>query len=419
MRRRGLVALLGAEVVSAVGTRMSALALPWFVLATTGSATQAGIVAFVEMLPYVLASAAGGPLIDRIGGRRFSIGADAVSALAVAAIPLFHERIGFSGLLVLVGLAGGLRGFGDTAKHAVYPRVAEASGVEMTRAASLQDGLSRLATLLGAPAGGVLIAVLDAPAVLLFDAATFAVAAVLVVAVRVGPAPAPEAEESYGRALRAGLDFVRRDRLAGAIILMLLATNLFDAAYQSVLLPLWATVIGSSVVLGFAGAAFGVGAVLGNVVFTAIAPRAPRWVLFTLGFLVGGAPRFIAAGLSNEVWLIYAVAFVAGLALAAVNPILGAVMYERIPPHMVARVQGVATAVSWGGIPLGGLIGGAVAGAVGVRWAMLSVGALYLAVSLAPLIWPVWRELDARPASSVVPRQSRPAEERELSPDPG
>ncbi|HEV7712925.1 MAG TPA: MFS transporter [Asanoa sp.] len=405
MRRRGLVALLSAEVISAVGTRMSALALPWFVLATTGSATRAGVVAFVEMLPYVVAAAAGGPLIDRIGGRRFSIGADAISAVAVAAIPLLHDRIGFGGLLVLVGIAGGLRGFGDTAKHAVFPRVAEASGVEMTRATSLQDGLSRLATLLGAPAGGVLIAVFDAPNVLLFDAATFAISALLVVAVKVGPAAAPVEEEPYGRALRAGFDFVRRDRLTGAIVLMLLATNLFDAAYQSVLLPLWATMIGSPVALGVAGASFGLGAVLGNVVFTAFAPRAPRWALFTLGFLVGGAPRFAAAGLSDAIWLLCAVSFIAGLALAAVNPILGAVMYERIPAHMMARVQGLATAVSWAGIPLGGLIGGAVAGAVGVRWAMLGVGACYLVVSLAPFIWPVWRKLDDRLPAPTVPGQ--------------
>ncbi|HTF07894.1 MAG TPA: MFS transporter, partial [Asanoa sp.] len=89
----------------------------------------------------------------------------------------------------------------------------------------------------------------------------------------------------------------------------------------------------------------------------------------------------------------------------------GAVMYERIPPHMMARVQGLATAVSWAGIPLGGLIGGAVAGAVGVRWAMLGVGACYLAVSLAPLIWPVWRKLDERLPAAVPGQRVATADE--------
>jgi MFS family permease len=394
--RRALVALLTADTISAVGTRMSALALPWFVLATSGSPTRAGVVAFVEMLPYVLAAAAGGPLIDRIGGRRFSIGADAVSALAVAAVPLLHDRIGFGGLLVLVGVAGGLRGCGDTAKEALFPRVAERSGVEMTRATSLQDGLHRLATLLGAPAGGALIAVLDAPTVLLCVAGTFAVSALLVRALGRVP-PAAAAAEPYLPALRAGYAFARGNQLVMAIIVMLFATNLFDAAYQSVLLPTWATLMGSPVVLGVASAAFGLGAVLGNIVFTAYAPRAPRWALFTFGFIVGGAPRFLATGVSDETWLLYAVSFVAGLGLAAVNPILGAVMYERVPPHMMARVQGIATAVSWAGIPLGGLLGGALAGAAGVHAALVVTGLLYLAVTLTPIFRPVWRELDVRP----------------------
>ncbi|MEV0719317.1 MFS transporter [Asanoa sp. NPDC050611] len=404
-RRRDLVALLTADTISAVGTRMSALALPWFVLVSTGSATRAGVVAFVEMVPYVLAAAAGGPLIDRIGGRRFSIGADAVSALAVASIPLFHERIGFGGLLVLVGLAGGLRGFGDTAKEAIFPRVARESGMEMTRAASLQDGLHRLATLLGAPAGGALIAILDAPTVLLFDAATFGISAVLVVLlVRVPPVEAPVADESYAQSLRAGITFLRSDRLVGAIVVMLFATNLFDAAYNSVLLPTWATLMGSPVVLGLASASFGIGAVLGNIVFTAYAPRAPRWALFTLGFIVGGAPRFLAIGLTDEIWLLYGVSFVTGIGLAAINPILGAVIYERVPPHMMARVQGALTAVTWGGIPLGGLLGGAAAGAVGVHAALVVTGLLYLAVTLMPVFRPAWRDLDVRPEPRTAER---------------
>jgi MFS family permease len=407
-RRRALIALLTADTISAAGTRMSALALPWFVLVSTGSATHAGVVAFVEMLPYVLAAAAGGPLIDRIGGRRFGIGADAVSALALAAIPLLHHRIGFGGLLVLVGIAGGLRGFSDTAKEAIFPLVARESGMEMTRAASLQDGLHRLATLLGAPAGGALLAVLDAPIVLLFDAGTFAFGAVVVLLlVRVPPAEAPEDHEPYAKALRSGLDFLRRDRLAGAIVVMIFATNLFDAAYNSVLLPTWAKLLGSPVLLGLASASFGIGAVLGNIVFTAYASRAPRWALFTIGFMVGGAPRYLAAGFSDEVWLLYAVSFAAGLGIAAINPIIGAVIYERVPPHMMARVQGALTAVTWAGIPLGGLLGGAAAGAVGVHVALIGTGLLYLAVTMLPLVQPAWRDLDVRPA----PEPRRPSVE--------
>lgn len=396
--RRPLVAFLTAEIISMVGTRMTAIALPWFVLATTGSATKTGAVAFAELLPYVLASAFGGPLIDRLGARRISVAADLASAGFVVAIPLLHERIGFGGVVAIVIVVGVLRGFGDTSKRAVFPRVVARSGMDMTRAVSLHDGVARLSTLLGAPIGGLLIAAFDAPLVLAVDAATFAAAGLIVALVVPALAAPSEEKEPYLRALRAGLGFLRRDHLVAALILLLFFTNLFDSAYTSVLMPLWAAERGTPAVLGALFATFAVGAVLGNVVFTAIAPRAPRYALFTAGFLVGGAPRFVAVAFADT-WVVFVVSFAAGLGLAAINPILGAVMYERIPERMMARVQGLGVAVAWAGMPLGALLGGWLAGAVGLRVALLALGLLYLLVTLAPLTHPMWRRLDDRPAA--------------------
>lgn len=412
--RRGLVGLLTAEVISLVGSRMSLVALPWFVLVITRSAARTGLVAFAEMLPYVLACALGGPLLDRIGARRASIIADAASLCAVAAIPLLHRGpgLGFAALVALVAVAGLLRGFGDTAKRVVFPQTVAAAGMQLTRATSLHDGLSRLAMLLGAPLAGVLIAALDAPAVLLLDAATFGLGA-LIVAIAV-PADLPAADasdggrgdrEPYLAALGAGWRFVRNDALLRAILLMLFATNLFDAAYGSVLAPVWANeVVGSPVALGLLSASFAVGAVLGNVVFTALAPRAPRFALFAVGFLVAGAPRFVAVAVADQLWIVYAVSFVAGVAIAAVNPILGAVSYERIPESLRARVLGLNIAVAWAGIPLGGLLGGWLVEWVGLAAALLGFGALYLLATLLPFLRPAWRELDARPTPQPAPK---------------
>src|SRR3954466_15036880 len=88
--RAPLVAFLVANVVSICGTRVSAIAIPWFVLVTTGSPLKTGLVALAEMAPLVLSKALGGPLIDRVGPRRISVPADTASAALVAAIPLLH-----------------------------------------------------------------------------------------------------------------------------------------------------------------------------------------------------------------------------------------------------------------------------------------------------------------------------------------
>jgi MFS family permease len=402
--RRGLVALLTAEAVSMIGTRMTSLALPWFVFVTTGSAGRTGLVAFAETLPYVLACALGGPLLDRVGARRASVAADATSALVVGAIPaLQHRGLTFPVLLVLVAVAGALRGSGDTAKRVVFPRTVTASGIEMTRATSLYDGLARLATLLGAPLAGVLIWRFDAPTVLLIDAATFAFGALVVGFLVTTPRVDRDAGEPYLRALHGGLAFLRRDRLVAAIVAMLFFTNLFDAAYTSVFLPVWAREIARSpVALGAVMAVFAVGAVLGNAVFTAFAPRVSRFWVFAVGFVVGGGPRYVAAAMAHDLWVVYAVSFAAGVGIAAINPILGAVVYERVPEALMARVQGLSTAVAWAGIPLGGLVGGWAIERLGLAGALLTLGGLYLTVTVAPFVQPTWRQMDVgRKASSV------------------
>jgi MFS family permease len=408
--RRGFVGLLAAEGVSILGSRMSMLALPWFALVTTGSPAKTGLVAFAEMLPYVLACAGGGPVLDRIGARRASIFADAASALAVVSIPLLHAAgsLHFGVLVSLVGLAGLLRGFGDTAKRVVFPRVVEESGVVMTRATSLQDGINRLSGLLGAPLAGVLIAVFGAPNVLLLDAATFAFAAVAVAMSVPRVEPSTAVEEPYLRSLRAGLAFIAKTPLIRGGMVMLLATNLFDAAHSSVLAPVWARdVAGTAVALGALSACFGLGAVLGNVVFTAVGPRLPRFAAFAVGFLIGGSPRFFAPAFTDQLWPVYVVTFVAGFSIAGVNPILGALQYELVPEALRSRVLGLTFAISWAGIPLGGLLGGWTVQLLGLRPAWLIFGGLYLLATLIPFVQPAWREVDRKPEPALAEAVAR------------
>lgn len=83
-----LFALFTANAISMIGNVLTALAIPWFVLQTTGSATQTGVTGSFSILPVVLAGLLGGALIDRLGYKRTSIIADLVSGITVALIPL-------------------------------------------------------------------------------------------------------------------------------------------------------------------------------------------------------------------------------------------------------------------------------------------------------------------------------------------
>ena len=94
MRRRPLYALYVADSISLVGNAVAQLAIPWYVLITTGSPALTGLAVFFNFLPAVLAAFFGGVIVDRLGFRTTSVIADLASAAAVAAIPLLHSTVG-------------------------------------------------------------------------------------------------------------------------------------------------------------------------------------------------------------------------------------------------------------------------------------------------------------------------------------
>jgi MFS family permease len=400
--RRHLIGFLSAEALSMTGSQISFITLPWLILVMTGSAVRTGLGSFTEMVPYVLAGLLGGPLIDRFGPRRTAILADSASAISVALIPTLHAIGGLSYpvVLVLVASAGTLRGFGDTSKRTLLPRVVEMSRISIDRGATLYDGISRGAMLLGLPLAGALITWLGAANVLVVDAASFVCCAVLVStfvpvkgATQVDKESTPT--EGYGAALLKGLRTLRRDRLVLGIVAMLFLTNLFDQANSAVFVPVWVhDVLGSPAGIGLMGGAFGVGAVLGNVIYTILSGRLSRFATFSLCFLLGGSTRLFALASTDRLWIVVAVSFGAGIFMSTVNPILSSVAYQRIAKEMHGRVLGAIGALTWGGIPIGGLLAGWAVQALGLRQALFSVATAYLGVTLLPLVLPIWRQLD-------------------------
>lgn len=260
----------------------------------------------------------------------------------------------------------------DCANTALVPGTATLGGMPLERAAGLNSGAGQAGLLLGAPLAGGLLAVVDPATVVLIDAVTFATAAVLIgVLVPVSAQPDTGAVDGAARPrylsqLAVGLRFVRADRLILALATMIAVTNLLDYALFSVLLPVWVRDrLGAVGALGLIIGAGGVGSLLGNLLGAWLGPRLPRRRTYAIGFLIGGAPLCMALAVSSTRWLPLAVAFVGRLGSGSINPILGAVSYERIPPALLARVMGVMKASAWVGIPFGPLLGGLLVEAAG------------------------------------------------------
>jgi MFS family permease len=398
--RTRFVALFTADVLSVLGTRVSMLAIPWLVLVTTGSPTKMGLVAGAEMLPYVVSGVVAAPLADRFGLRRTTIVTDAGSALAMAGVAL-APQLGFGALLVLVAVAGALRGLGDRVKHVLLRPLAEAAGIQMLRVTTAHEGFSRTAMLVGGSLGGLLIFWVGAAGAIWLDAATFAACAVIVAVVV--PAADPTAgppdqadREPYLVALRGGFRALWGDPLLPSMIAMLFVLNLFNQSLVAVFIPLWvADTTHTPAALGLVFGAFAAGAVIGSIVFTVLAPKLKMYQAFMLGAALAGAPRLLVLGLSHDVVVVCTVSLFAGLAMAAVNPVLGAMLYERIPPKLQTRAFGVCTAITFTGVPIGGVLGGLAVAGFGLTPAILAGAALCVAATLV-----VW--LRSRPPAGKV-----------------
>ena len=405
-RRLPLYGMLAASSLSVAGTRVSALALPWLVLLETRSASLTGLVLLFEMTPYVVAKGLGGPVVDRLGPRRVSVVSDLLSGLATALVPVLFlaGQLGLPDrmplLLAIVAVVGVVRGPGDGAKNALVPEVAEAAQVTVERVTGLDGTVDRTSSLVAAGAGGFLIAAVGPAAAILLDAASFLLCAGIIALTaprRPVPPTAAGGHPSYLRELRAGAGFLRREPLLRSIVGMVAATNLLDAALSSVLLPVWATAHGYDTRhIGVIATAFGVTATLGSLAATAWAGRFSRRWAYLAGYTLAGAPRFVVLALGAPLWLVVAVHLVGGLGCGFINPVIGAVFFERTPRPLVGRVGGLADSLAWAGIPLGGVLGGAAVTVFGLAPALLVAGGLYLLATTAPGLRPEWREMDRR-----------------------
>ncbi|MBO1741872.1 MFS transporter [Leifsonia sp. TF02-11] len=423
-RRRGpLLALVGAYFVSGTGTALSAVAIPWLVLVTTGSAVATGVVGFAEMAPYVLLQATAGPLVDRVGLRRTFLLGNLAASVAVFLVFLLGElgALPFGLLLALVAVAGAVRGAADAATTPMIPPLARLARWSDERAVGLYSGANRAGLLIGLPLAGALVAVLGPAGTVLLDSISFLAAAVLtavfVPAVVVSRPPEARDEagaeagathshdaprETRGSGLRAylaqlreGAGFLRRDRLLLSLLVLIVVTNLLDQAMNAVFLPVWAhDRVHDAVAFGVVGGASGLGMLVGVLLTAWGGRRLPRWITFALCTLLASAPPFFAVAGTDAVLPVAVVFFVCGVFGGVPNPIVGAVQFERVPPRLQTRVLGGMKASAYLGIPFGSLFGGLLAQAVGLAAACVAAGAVMLVVTIAPLVFPVWRGLD-------------------------
>src|SRR5918995_3063027 len=319
-------ALLAANVISQLGNAQTYLAIPWFVLSTTGSASQAGIAAAVGALPVIIAGVFGGAVVDRLGYKRASIVSDLASGGTVLMIPLLYQTVGlaFWQLLVPVFLGSILDTPGGTARQSLFPDLAERAGIQLERANAAYNATRRVAGLLSPPLGGLLIALLGPSSVLWIDAATFAASAGIVAAavpsvVHPRRVTATSGLRRYAGEVAEGYRFIRRDGLLLWLMVTFSLNGLLAEPLYAVVLPVYANeVFGNALDLGLIFAALGAGSLVGNLVYALVGPRLPRSVVVIGGFAVRALAFWVLVSIPPW-WVIAAAIFISAALFEPIN----------------------------------------------------------------------------------------------------
>jgi MFS family permease len=405
-RRAPLYALYAADTISLSGNAVAQIAIPWFVLTETGSATLTALVVFFNFVPIVLAAFFGGVVVDRLGFRTTSVFADLASSAAVAAIPLLHTTVGIEiwQLMALVFVGALLDAPGATARAALFPDAVELARVPMERASGFRSGIQQGSQLVGAPLGGVLVAAFGATGALWLDAASFLVSAALV-AFFVPRPHAAEGEAARGRffsELADGLRFIWRRPLVKALLLMVLLTNLVEAPGTVVLAVFAEEEYGSAANFGLLVGVLGGAALAGALTYSAIGHRLPRRRTFLVCFSVVPISYLGLAALPPLPVALAALA-IGGFAAGPINPLLFTVMTEIVPMELRGRVYGAVRAGAWAAIPLGILLGGVMVASVGVAATFLAMGVLLAAVVGYGFFNPAFRQMDRSPETEAYP----------------
>ncbi|HEX2221755.1 MAG TPA: MFS transporter [Candidatus Limnocylindria bacterium] len=389
--RRPLVALLAANAISLYGNVMASIAIPWFVLVTTGSALQTGIAALFTSAPMAVGAFFGGTLVDRLGARRASLIGDLASAVGVAGIPALHAL----GLLeywhiLAFGFVGSLFDApSSSAREALLPGMSRRAGTPLSRSLSFWTASEHTAYVAGAPLAGLLIVLLGAPALLWIDVASFVVSALLVAVAVPGAEAArtddPRGARSYIGELLDGLRFIVRERVVATIVVASTLGALLIDALAPVVLPVYVrTQFGDPSALGLAIAAYGVGGLVGIAVFGVAERRLGRRAFYVGAWLAYAAASYALVPVPALVPLLAALAVI-GITTGALDPMDRLLRQERTPPALLGRVSAAALAAPRLATPIAVFVAGLMLETVGLRATLLvfAVGNTLLAIAVA------------------------------------
>ena len=378
---------------SGLGNSIVMITIPWMILERTDSPAFAGLVAAISALPGILVSPIGGWMVDRIGRRRVSVGADLLSSLSVAAFPIVAATFGLSNpsILLIALLGATFDPAGYTARKTLLTDVAKASDADLDHLNGIHDGIMGVAWILGPAVGAGLIASVGAVNSFWVSAALFIIASLAISFLRVGDAAkeSRETAEASGAetdsSMRVGIKTLWDDKVLRTLSVALLIIAAVYLPTEAVVLPTYFEDVDNPSGLGFVISALAAGSAVGSFGYGWISARMKRKTLIRL-ILLGSAVSIIPMAFLPPLSVLMLAGFLLGLSWGPYNPLISTLVQQRVPAHLQGRVFGVQTAVFYAAPPLGMVLAGLAVESYGIKATYIVLAGVLSVTSILVLL---------------------------------
>jgi len=373
-KKTPVVLLQASNFSSGLGNAIVMITIPWLILERTDSPAFAGLVAAISALPGILVSPIGGWMVDHIGRRAVSIGADLLSSLSVAAFPIVAATFGLSNpsILFIAVLGATFDPAGYTARKTLLADVAKASDADLDYLNGVHDGVMGISWILGPAVGAGLIAIVGPVNSFWVSTALFIVAALAISFLRVEDARTESRDinkssgEETDSGIRIGLQTLWDDKVLRTLSVALLIIAAVYLPTEAVILPTYFEEINRPGGLGFVISALAAGSTVGSFGYGWISARITRKTLIRL-ILMGSALSMIPMAFLPPLSVLMLSGFLLGLSWGPYNPLISTLVQQRVPAHLHGRVFGVQTAVFYAAPPLGMVLAGLSVESYGVK----------------------------------------------------
>ena len=367
--------------------------IPWLILERTDSPAFAGLVAAISALPGILVSPIGGWIVDHIGRRTVSVGADLLSSLSVAAFPIVAATFGLSNpsILLIAVLGAAFDPAGYTARKTLLTDVAKASDADLNHLNGIHDGIIGVAWILGPAVGAGLIASVGAVNSFWVSAALFIIAALAISFLRVGDAAkeSRETAEASGAetdsSMRVGIKTLWDDKVLRTLSVALLIIAAVYLPTEAVVLPTYFEDVDNPSGLGFVISALAAGSAVGSFGYGWISARMKRKTLIRL-ILLGSAVSIIPMAFLPPLSVLMLAGFLLGLSWGPYSPLISTLVQQRVPAHLQGRVFGVQTAVFYAAPPLGMVLAGLSVESYGIKATYIVLAGVLSVTSILVLL---------------------------------